>query len=226
MTNILLVHGAIADGSSWLRVIPLLQAAGHQVVAVQQPLSSIPDDIAATRRALGKFEGPTVVVGHSFGGVVITEAVAGFSNVKALVYVSAFAPDSGESAGSLGENFPEPPSAPYFIKDEDGLLLLPQDKFQKYFSPGVDPELSRIMAAVQGPSDAARFEYVIEDAGWKRYPTYFVVSGKDQIIAPELEKFCAERMSAETVVIDGAPHASMCSHPNEVARLILLAADR
>ncbi|OHU29408.1 alpha/beta fold hydrolase [Mycobacteroides chelonae] len=224
MTNILLVHGAIADGSSWAAVIPALQDAGHYVVAVQQPLSSIPDDIWKTREALDLLEGPTVVVGHSFGGAVITNAARGASNVKALVYVAAFAPDEGETVTSTGESFGPPPSAQYFLTDPQGRLTLPQDKFVEYFAPDVDPVQGRVMAVVQGPSDAARFEFVSGAAAWREFPTWYIVAGNDQIIQPAHEAWLAARMGAKTTTVEGSSHSVMVSHPDVVASVILEAA--
>ncbi len=223
MANILLVHGAIADGSSWSSVIPTLQNAGHTVVAAQQPLSSIPDDVTKVRDALDALDGPVVVVVHSFGGVVITQAAHDASNVSALVYVAAFAPDEGETAKDLNEKGDPLPSAQYFQLDAKGRLTLPQDRFVEYFAPDVEPTQARIMAAVQAPSDVARFEFVSGPPAWKEHPTYYVVAANDQIISPRVEAYCAERMNAETITIEGASHSVMVSHANEVAAHILKA---
>ncbi|MBY8879919.1 alpha/beta fold hydrolase [Actinacidiphila acidipaludis] len=224
MTAILLVHGAIADGSSWSRVIPLLKGAGHEVVAVQQPLSSIPDDVAKVRSVLEELDGPVVVVGHSFGGVVITQAAHDAANVSAMVYVAAFAPDEGESAQSLGEPYGQLESASHFKIDKQGRFTLPQELFPKYFCPDVEPEQAKVMAAVQGASDAARFGFVSGPPAWREHPTHFIVSENDQIIQPELERFCADRMKARTTVAEGAGHAVMVSQPQVVAQVILDAA--
>ncbi|MFQ6330245.1 alpha/beta fold hydrolase [Nocardia sp. CWNU-33] len=224
MVNILLVHGAIADGSSWSGVIPTLQAAGHHVVAVQQPLSSIPDDVTKVRQALDILEGPTVVVGHSFGGCVITNAAHGARNVKALVYVAAFAPDEGETVTALGEPFGQPPSAQFFVTDPQGRVTLPQDKFVEYFAFDVDPVQARVMAAVQGPSDAARFGFVSGPPAWREFPSWYIVAGNDLIIGTRLEEVLAERMSAKTTKVAGASHAVMVSNPEAVAQVILEAA--
>ncbi|MEV6768803.1 alpha/beta hydrolase [Nocardia sp. NPDC051030] len=224
MVNILLVHGAIADGSSWSAVIPTLQDAGHHVVAAQQPLSSIPDDVTKVRQALDILEGPTVVVGHSFGGCVITNAAHGAKNVKSLVYVAAFAPDEGETVAQLGTQFPPPPSASHFALDPQGRVTLPQDKFVEYFAPDVDPVQARIMAAVQGPSDAARFEFISGPPAWREFPTWYVVAGNDQIISPQLEELLADRMGAKTTKVEGSSHSVMVSHPDIVADIILEAA--
>lgn len=224
MVNILLVHGAIADGSSWSGVIPALQDAGHHVVAVQQPLSSIPDDVTKVRQALDILEGPTVVVGHSFGGCVITNAAHGATNVKALVYVAAFAPDEGETVALHAGQFPPLESAQHFDVDPQGRLTLPQDKFVEYFAPDVEPVQARIMAVVQGPSDAARFEFVSGPPAWREFPTWFIVAGNDQIIGTGLEELLAERMGAKTTKVEGASHAVMASRPDIVTNVILEAA--
>ncbi|KAF9080956.1 hypothetical protein BGX23_001466 [Mortierella sp. AD031] len=224
MVNIVLVHGAIADGSSWSKVISKLQEKGYTVTAVQQPLSSIDDDIAKTKSVLAGIKGPTVLVGHSFGGIVITEAAHNNSNIAALVYVAAFAPDQGESVAELGKNYPVLPSNQAFISDSMGRLTLSQSDFLKYFAPDVDKEDAKVMAAVQGPCDAARFGYVSGPAAWKEHPTYYVVAEKDQIIQPEMEAFFAQRMKAKKTVKLPSSHAVLVSHHEEVANLILEAA--
>ncbi|KAF9940977.1 hypothetical protein BGZ67_006215 [Mortierella alpina] len=223
--NIVLVHGALADGSSWSKVIPILQAAGHSVTAVQQPLSSIDDDVAKTKSVLARTPGPIVLVGHSFGGIVITQAGHNASNVAALVYVAAFAPEQGESVADLGKNFTALPSATAFINDTMGRLILPQDKFLTYFCPDVEKNEAKVMAAVQGPCDAARFGYTSGAPAWKEHPSYYIVAEKDQIINPKMEAFFAKRMKGKkTITVPGSSHAVMVSHPKEVVAVILEAA--
>lgn len=225
MVNILLVHGAIADGSSWAGVIPLLEAAGHKVLAVQQPLTSIPDDIAKTKVALATLTGPVVIVGHSFGGYVISNAAYNEPSVAALVFVAAFGPDEGESAMDLGKSYTPLASNQAFVPDSAGRLTLSQPDFVKYFAPDVEAQKARIMAAVQGPSDGARFAWKSGPPAWKQKPSYCIVAEHDQIIQPELELFCAERMKAKKIVkVPGASHAVMVSHTKEVADLIIEAA--
>lgn len=224
MANILLVHGAIADGSSWAAVIPALQAAGHHVVAAQQPLSSIPDDIRKVRELLDTLEGETVVVGHSFGGVVISNAAKDADNVKSLVYVAAFGPDEGESAGALTEQYGALPSGDAFVFDPQGRVTLSQEDYVKYFAPDLPEGQARINAATQGPSDGARFAWESGSPAWKDVPSWYVVAGNDQIINPKLEAGCAERMGATTTVVDGASHSVMLSHPDDVVKVILEAA--
>jgi len=224
MANIVLVHGADADGSSWSKVIPILQDAGHSVVAVQLPLTSIADDAATARRAIDKFDAPVVVVGHSFGGIVITQAAHNAPNVSALVYVAAFAPDADESAADLVGRFPALESAKYIVVDKNGFFAFPQDQFPRLFAQDVDPVEARVLAAVQGPSDAARFSFKSGPPAWREYPSWLVVAEADGIIHPDLERWMAKRMEATTTSVPGASHAVMVSHPREVANVILAAA--
>ncbi|KAG0316585.1 hypothetical protein BGZ97_006630 [Linnemannia gamsii] len=225
MVNIVLVHGAIADGSSWSGVIPYLQAAGHYVLAVQQPLTSIDDDVAKVKVALGTIKsGPIVLVGHSFGGLVITQAGHNNANISSLVYVAAFAPDEGESVADLGKNYKPLPSNQNFVPDSAGRLTLPQKLFLKYFCPDVDHKVAEVMAVAQGPCDAARFGYKSGPAAWKEHPSYYVVAENDQIIQPEMEAFFAQRMKAKKTIKVPSSHAVLVSHPKEVADIILEAA--
>ncbi|KAK5809860.1 Alpha/Beta hydrolase protein [Linnemannia elongata] len=225
MVNIVLVHGALADGSSWSRVIPHLHAAGHYVVAVQQPLTAIEDDVAKVKAALGTIKsGPIVLVGHSFGGVVISQAAHNNPNVSALVYVAAFAPDQGESVAELGKNYTPLPSNQVFVPDSQGQLILPQDLFLKYFAPDVDHKEANIMAAAQGPFDSVRFGFESGPPAWKEHPSYYIVAEDDQIIQPEMQAFLAERIGAKKTVKVHASHALLVSRPKEVADLILDAA--
>ncbi|KAG0055415.1 hypothetical protein BGZ83_008689 [Gryganskiella cystojenkinii] len=225
IANILLVHGAIADGSSWGDVIPILQAAGYNVTAVQQPLSSLPDDIAKTKVALATLPAPVIIVGHSFGGVVITNAAYNASNVAGLVYVAAFGPDEGESVTDLGKNFAALPSSKLFVPDSAGRVTLSQPNFVKYFAPDVNKTKARVMAAAQGPCDQGRFVWKSGPPTWKAKPSWHVVAGNDQIINPDIQVFGAKRMKAKKVVrVPGSSHAVMVSHPKEVAALILEAA--
>ncbi|KAF9141957.1 hypothetical protein BGX30_003712 [Mortierella sp. GBA39] len=225
MVNIVLVHGAFVDASSWSHVIPYLQAAGHYVVAVQQPLTSIDDDVAKVKVALGTIKsGPIVLVGHSFGGLVISEAAHNNPNVSALVYVAAFAFDQGESPNELGKNFTALPSAQHFVADSAGRLVLPQDQFLKYFCPDVEEKEAKVIAAAQGPCDAVRFGYVAGPPAWKEHPSYYIVAQDDQIIQPEMQEFFAERMRPKKTVRIPASHAVPVSHAKKVADLILEAA--
>ncbi|WP_186319255.1 alpha/beta fold hydrolase [Streptomyces sp. SAJ15] len=224
MATILLVHGALADGSCWSEVIPPLQDVGHSVVAVQQPLSSIDDDVARVRAELEAVEEAVVLVGHSFGGVAITQAAHHMPHVSALVYVAAFAPDEGESVAGLTERAPKLPSAERFTVDEGGRFRLSRQDFPRFFCPDVDSVRARVLAAAQGPADAGRFDYRSGPPAWREHPTYYVVAGADQIVHPELQRWLAARMGAIVTTADGAGHAVMVSRPDVVTEVVLAAA--
>ena len=219
--NVVLVHGAWADGSSWAEVIPYLQAAGLKVTAVQNPLSSLEDSVAATRRALALQDGPTVLVAHSWGGTVISE-VGTDPKVTALVYVAARAPDADEDFVTLSGKFPQG-AARAGIETHDGLTKLSEDAFLKYFANGVEPTKAKVLYAVQWPTAASIFAGRTTVAAWRSKPSWYAVSKQDQTINPDLERFLAKRMNATTVELD-AGHLSLVSHPKEVADLILAAA--
>ena len=223
--NIVLVHGAWADGSSWSKVIPLLQEKGYNVTAVQIPLTSLAEDAAVTRRVLAMQSGPTILVGHSYGGAVITEAGANASNVVGLVYISAFAPDEGEVLGELNERMPAAPGIANLRPDSEGFLWIDPEAFPESFAQDVDPVQARIMAAVQKPLSASIFGEKATQAAWKSKPSWYLVSENDRIINPDLERFMAERIGAREVVSIPSDHASLVSHPDEVARLITDAAN-
>jgi pimeloyl-ACP methyl ester carboxylesterase len=218
--NVVLVHGAWADGSSWGEVIPRLQAAGLHVTAVQNPLTSLADSVAATRRELALQNGPTVLVAHSWGGTVISE-VGVDPKVTALVYVAARAPDAGEDFVALSAKFPTTP-ARAGVQEHDGFTKLSEDAFLKYFANGVAPEKARVLYAERQPAAAALFNGRTTAAAWRSKPSWYAVSKLDQTIAPELERFLATRMKATTVEIE-AGHLSLVSHANEIADLILSA---
>ncbi|KAJ4256847.1 hypothetical protein NW762_008943 [Fusarium torreyae] len=227
--RILLVHGALADGSSWSKVIPTLLDAGHNVTAVQQPLTSLPNDIATVKEAIhtlnNENEVPIVVVGHSFGGFSITNAATDEPNIKSLVYVMAFAPDEGETVTELGKNYTTLESNKLFYPDAAGRLLLSQPAYLKYFAPDVDTCEAKVLAATQGPFDATRFEYPSGKPAWKQVENkHYIVATKDQIIQPELEEFFAKRIGAKKHVLQGASHAGLWSRGKEVADAILEAA--
>ncbi len=221
--NILLVHGAFVDGSSWSKVIPILQARGYNVTAVQIPLTSFADDVAATKRALDREDGPTILAGHSWGGVVITEAGLD-PKVVGLVYVAAFAPDQGENVGDLGKAYPPPPALASPTVDAKGFLTLSEDAFKKFGSdlPAADASLA---AAVQGPINASAFAAQVSGAAWKTKPSWYIVSSLDQAIAPDEERFFAKRMKATTTELK-ASHVSLVSRPREVAAVIMDAASK
>jgi pimeloyl-ACP methyl ester carboxylesterase len=221
--NVVLVHGAWADGSSWAEVIPRLQAAGLHVTAVQNPLSSLQDSVAATRRALALQDGPTVLVAHSWGGTVIGE-VGTDPKVTGLVYVAARAPDANEDFVALSGKFPTG-AVRAGIQVKDGYTLLSEDAFLKHFANGVDHNKAEVLYAEQGSTAASIFAGRTTAAAWHSKPSWYAVSKDDQTINPDLERFLAKRMNATTVELD-AGHLSLVSHPKEVADLILAAAGR
>ena len=221
--NVVLVHGAWADGSSWAEVIPLLQAAGLKVTAVQNPLTSLQDSVAATRRALALQDGPTVLVAHSWGGTVISE-VGTDPKVTALVYVAARAPDAAEDFVALSGKFPTG-AVRAGIREHDGFTRLSEESFLKYFANGVEPKEAKVLYAVQEPTAASLFSGRTTAAAWRSKTSWYAVSRQDQTINPDLERFLAKRMNATTVELE-AGHLSLVSHPREIADLILTAAGR
>jgi pimeloyl-ACP methyl ester carboxylesterase len=219
--NVVLVHGAWADGSSWAEVIPLLQAAGLKVTAVQNPLTSLEDSVEATRRALALQDGPSVLVAHSWAGTVISE-VGTDPKVTSLVYIAARAPDANEDFVALSGKFPAG-AVRAGIQQHDGFTTLSEEAFLKYFANGVAPEKAKVLYAVQWPTAASIFAGRTTVAAWHSKPTWYAVSKNDQTINPDLERFLAKRMNATTVELD-AGHLSLVSHPKDVANLILAAA--
>jgi pimeloyl-ACP methyl ester carboxylesterase len=221
--NVVLVHGAWADGSSWAEVIPLLQAAGLNVTAVQNPLTSLQDSVAATRRALALQDGPTVLVAHSWGGTVISETGLD-PKVSALVYVAARAPDADEDFVALSGKFPTG-AVRAGIQEHDGFTQLSEDSFLKYFANGVEPAEAKVLYAVQEPTAATIFGGRTTVAAWHSKPSWYAVSKLDQTINPDLERFLAKRMGATTIEVE-AGHLSLASKPREIADLILAAAGK
>jgi pimeloyl-ACP methyl ester carboxylesterase len=219
--NVVLVHGAYADGSSWSEVIERLQAAGLVATAVQNPLNSLPDDVAHTRRVLALQDGPTILVAHSFAGTVITQAGVD-PQVAGLVYVAARAPDVGEDHGALAKGFPSAPASKGLVYN-DGFGALTEHAFVNDFANGIDTVRARTLYAVQGRVSDSLFGETTTEAAWRSKPCWYAVSRQDRTISPELERFLAKRMDAATVEID-AGHLSLISHPQEVAELILTAA--
>jgi pimeloyl-ACP methyl ester carboxylesterase len=219
--NVVLVHGAWADGSSWAEVIPRLEAAGLKVTAVQNPLSSLEDSVAATRRALALQDGPTVLVAHSWGGTVISE-VGTDPKVTSLVYVAARAPDANEDFVALSAKFPVG-EVRAGIQTSDGYTQLSEDSFLKYFANGVDRKKAEVLYAEQGSTAASIFAGRTTAAAWHSKPSWYAVSKLDKTINPDLERFLAKRMNATTVELE-AGHLSLVSHPKDIANLILAAA--
>jgi pimeloyl-ACP methyl ester carboxylesterase len=222
-TTAVLVHGAFADGSSWSRVIPILEAKGLKVVAVQNPLSSLADDVAATRRAIDQQTGPVVLVGHSWAGVVITEA-ANDSKVKALVYVAAFAPDNGQSINDLLKGFPAPKWTSELQKDSGGFLRLSTDAIIHDFAQDVSVKEARLIAATQGSWFSGCADEKVDHAAWHEKPSWFIVTEKDQMINPGLQETMAKNIKA-TVIKANASHVVMVSQPEKTASAIIEAGD-
>lgn len=218
--NVVLVHGAWADGSSWMGVIPLLQAAGMKVTAVQIPLTSLADDVAATRRALSRQNGSTVLVGHSYGGNVITEA-GNDPKVTSLVYVAALAPEPGEDFTALAGRFPTPQGGAH-IKARDGFAVLDEVGVTENFAQDLPIAQAKVLASVQGPIAETLFADKTTVAAWRDKPSWYAVSEADRMIAPELERFLAKRMDATTIELPTS-HASPVTRPREIADLIIAA---
>lgn len=219
--TVVLVHGAFADGSAWNKVIPLLQAEGLTVVSVQNPLTSLADDVAATRRALDTQTGPVVLVGHSWGGVVISEA-GRHEHVKSLVYVAAFAPSEGQSAADLTKDYPAPSGFAHIIADKEGFLTLSLEGVAKHLAQDLPADETRLMAATQGPVRGRNFEENVSDAAWKTKPSWYIVSEQDHMIQPDLQKAMAKKISAHVVSLP-AGHTPQLSQPADVAKVILAA---
>ncbi|GAA1378637.1 alpha/beta hydrolase [Catellatospora chokoriensis] len=228
--TIVLVHGAFADASSWNGVIPLLQAQGYPVVAVPNELRSVKGDAAEVSAVLKSITGPIVLVGHSYGGSVITNAAEGNPNVKALVYVAAFAPEVGESAAALSAKFPGSTLGPALAKPValpggGNDLFIDQAKFHDQFAADVPAAQAALMAAGQRPITEAALNEPSANAAWKNIPSWFVYGSADKNIPAQAQAFMAQRAgSKETVVVDGASHVVMVSHPDQVAKIIQNAA--
>jgi pimeloyl-ACP methyl ester carboxylesterase len=221
--SVVLVHGAYADGSSWSEVITRLQRAGLTATAVQNPLTSLADDVAHTRRILALHDGPVILAGHSFAGTVITEAGT-HPNVVGLVYVAARAPDAGEDYAALAQRFPAPPANAGLVYT-GGFGALTEDAFLNDFANGVDTVRARVLYAVQGRVSESLFHERTTVAAWRSKPSWYAISRRDRTTSPELERFLAQRMNATTVEIDSG-HLSLITHPDEVTQLILAAAAR
>jgi pimeloyl-ACP methyl ester carboxylesterase len=219
--NVVLVHGLYADGSSWLKVIPLLQQAGLNVTAVQNPLRSLNEDCDFTRRALALQDGPTVLVAHSYGGEVITQTGVD-PKVSALVYCSARAPDANEDYTALAKTYPTPPASADLVH-AGGYVQLNEAGFLRDFAGDVDPATARALYAVQGPGAETLFTERVTQAAWHTKPCFYQVSTQDRTINPDLERFMAKRMKARTIELE-ASHLGIISHPREIADLILEAA--
>jgi pimeloyl-ACP methyl ester carboxylesterase len=220
--TVVLVHGAFADGSSWDRVVPLLLARGLKVVAVQNPLSSLADDVAATRRVLDMQAGPVVLVGHSWGGVVISE-VGLHASVRSLVYVAAFAPSEGQSVVDLGKGYPAPSGGAHLYADKEGFLRLDDDGIAKHFAQDLPADQTSLMAVSQGPVRAANFEERTSVAAWKQRPSWYVVAENDNMIRPEQQRAMAIKIGASVTSVPTS-HVPMLARPTDIASAILATA--
>src|SRR5277367_2566765 len=220
--NVVLVHGAWADGSSWSKVIPLLAAKGLHAVAVQNPLNSIADDVASTNRLINTQDGPVLLVGHSYGGAVITEA-GNNPKVAGLVYVAAFAPEEGETLAGLAQGFPPPPLFSEIQPIEDGYLLLTPKGVTESFAQDLSPEMKSLVLATQGATQGAILGTPIKKAAWHSKPSWFVIASNDRTIAPEQEISTAKRMGAKTLTV-ASSHLAMLAQPEKVADFVIEAA--
>ena len=220
-TNIILVHGGWADGSSWGKVITILKDSGHKVVAVNMPLHNLADDVATVKRAIELVGKPVILVGHSYGGAVITNAGYNNPNVTGLVYIAAFAPDEGESLSTFvsAEDFPQG----FLMLDSAGLAYINPVMFHDRFAQDVDPTEAYVMAVAQKPFNASIFGEQSGSPAWKQLPTWYQISTGDLMIPPDAQQKFAKQMNATTISIN-ASHASYVSHPDEIAKLILDAA--
>jgi pimeloyl-ACP methyl ester carboxylesterase len=221
--NIVLVHGAWADGSSWSAVIERLQADGYNVTAPQFPETSLADDVARLRHVLARQDGPTVVAGHSYGGQIITALGTDAPNVVGLVYIAAFGLDEGESIGALLTQGPPTPALAHLDIDNLGFAWLPEDDFVNHFAADIDPARARVMYAVQQPLAASTLQDVMGVPAWKSHPSWFLVAQDDQAIPPDAERQFAGRMGATTIEV-ASGHVAMVSHPDDAAALIQTAA--
>jgi pimeloyl-ACP methyl ester carboxylesterase len=219
--NVVLVHGLFADGSCWSEVIPRLQSAGLNVTSVQNPLTTLEDAVAETQRVLNQEDGPTVLAGHSFSGMIVTEAGVD-PKVTAVVYVAARAPDAGEDYTALAKNYPTPPASAGIVFDGDEGRLT-EAAFLHDFAGDLPEAKAKALYAVQQPFHKALLTGKTTHAAWRSKPSFYAVSTEDRTINPDLERFMAKRMGATTIELKSS-HVSLISHPQEIADLILQAA--
>jgi pimeloyl-ACP methyl ester carboxylesterase len=222
--NIVLVHGAWADGSCWSDVIERLQADGYNVTAPQLPETSLADDVARVRHVLERQDGPTVLAGHSYGGQVITALGTDAPNVAGLVYVAAFGLDEGESIGALLQQGPPTPALANLDIDSQGFARIPEDDFVGHFAGDIEPVKAKVMYAVQQPLHTSTLEDVMGKPAWKSLPSWYLVAENDEAIPPDAERQFAQRMGAETIEV-ASGHCAMVSHPDETVERIVTAAN-
>lgn len=217
--SVVIVHGAFADGSDWAKVVPLVQAEGIKVTVVQNPLTSLADDVAATQRVLNNQENNVVLVGHSWGGTVISEAGAD-KKVRSLVYVAAFAPDAGQASKDLGKDYPAPSGVKEIAADKNGFLYMTPQGMATGFAQDLPAEQTAIMAATQGPIRASAFDDKTSVAAWKGKPSWYVVAREDRMIQPDLQRAFAKKIGAQVTEVD-ASHVPQQSRPADVAKVII-----
>jgi pimeloyl-ACP methyl ester carboxylesterase len=222
--NIVLVHGAWADGSSWSAVIESLQADGYTVTAPQFPLTTLAEDVVRLRQVLARQDRPTIVAGHSYGGQIMTALGTDAPNVVGLVYVAAFGLDEGESIGALLTQGPPSPALAHLDVDQQGFAWLPEDDFVNHFAADVDPIKAKVMYAVQQPLAGSALGEVMGVPAWKSLPSWYLVADGDQAIPPDAERQFAKRMGAMTVEVP-TNHVAMVSHPDDVVKLVKDAAE-
>ena len=218
--TVVLVHGAFSDGSAWSKVIPVLEAQGLEVVAVQNPLTSFHEDVIITRRALARIKGPVVLVGHSYGGAVITEAGANNDAVKALVYVAAFAPSVGQSVSDLTKDYPTPSGFSHIDADAEGYLKLTREGVEKHLAQDVSAEQAALIYATQAPTNGAVFGVKITNSAWENKPSWYIVSEHDHMLDTDLQKAMAKKIHAHMTAFSSS-HTPHVSQPTEVAKVIL-----
>ena len=223
LPNIVLVHGAWADGSSWSAVTERLQGDGYNVTAPQFPETSLAADVARLRQVLARQSGPTVVAGHSYGGQIMTALGTDAPNVVGLVYIAAFGLDEGESIGALIAQGPPTPALAHLDIDSQGFAWIPEDDFVNHFAADVDPVKAKVMFAEQQPLHASTLEDVMGVPAWKSLPSWFLVADGDQAIPPDAERQFAKRMGATTIEV-ASNHVAMVSHPEDAVGLIETAA--
>ncbi len=224
LPNVVLVHGAWADGSSWSAVIERLHAEGYNVTAPQFPMTALADNVARLRLVLGRQDGPTIVAGHSYGGQIMTALGSDAPNVIGLVYIAAFGLDEGESIGALLEQGPPTPALAHLDIDSEGFAWLPEDDFVNHFAADVDPVKAKVMYAVQQPLHTSALGDVMGVPAWKSLPSWYLVAEGDQAIPPDAERQFAARMGADTIVV-ASNHVAMVSHPDEAVERIVTAAN-
>src|SRR5258706_4513806 len=222
--NVVLVHGGWVDGSGWEGVYKALKKSGYAVTIVQEATTSLADDVATTKRAIALLDGPVILVGHSYGGAVITEA-GNDPKVVGLVYVAAFAPDAGQAQGDLGKEFPPAPGGAEVRPDSAGFLKITTKGIVESFAQDLPMQERRVLAATQGPTNAAGLCGKVTNAAWKAKPTWYVVAASDRMIQPDLERKFAKAMNAKMITLPTS-HVPMLSRPADVAKLIIEAANK